>query len=173
MLRRKTTCERDSSFWLVSARRSRNDKSTTCPRRRARLTSPPRTEGPASAGAISVRRCLPLGRRRPIMTPTIAATAATTMRATVRRERFTVRRIGHVKLSGKNALVTGTSRGIGPAIARGLAAEGARVLCHARREADARARAEELGGVPIFGELSTEDGIASIAEQTIRAAPEL
>ena len=78
-----------------------------------------------------------------------------------------------MKLSGKNALVTGTSRGIGPAIARALTAEGARVLCHARREADARARAEELGGVPVFGELSTEDGIASIAEQTIRAAPEL
>jgi NAD(P)-dependent dehydrogenase (short-subunit alcohol dehydrogenase family) len=78
-----------------------------------------------------------------------------------------------VKLSGKNALVTGTSRGIGPAIASGLAAEGARVLCHARTEADARARAEELGGVPIFGELGTEDGIASIAEQVIAAAPEL
>jgi NAD(P)-dependent dehydrogenase (short-subunit alcohol dehydrogenase family) len=78
-----------------------------------------------------------------------------------------------VKLSGKNALVTGTSRGIGPAIARGLAAEGARVLCHARTEVDARERADELGGVPIFGELGTEDGIASIAEQVIAAAPEL
>jgi len=78
-----------------------------------------------------------------------------------------------VKLRGKNALVTGTSRGIGPAIARGLAAEGARVLCHARTEADARERADELGGVPIFGELGAEDGIASIAEQVIAAAPEL
>jgi NAD(P)-dependent dehydrogenase (short-subunit alcohol dehydrogenase family) len=78
-----------------------------------------------------------------------------------------------VQLSTKNALVTGTSRGIGPAIAKALAAEGARVLCHARREADARARAEELGGVPIFGDLSTQDGIRSIAEQTIAVAPEL
>jgi NAD(P)-dependent dehydrogenase (short-subunit alcohol dehydrogenase family) len=78
-----------------------------------------------------------------------------------------------VRLAGKNALVTGTSRGIGPAIANGLAAEGARVLCHARTESDARARAEELGGVPIFGELATEDGIASIAEQVIAAAPQL
>jgi NAD(P)-dependent dehydrogenase (short-subunit alcohol dehydrogenase family) len=78
-----------------------------------------------------------------------------------------------VRLSGKNALVTGTSRGIGPAIASALAAEGARVLCHARSEADARARAEELGGVAIFGELATEDGIASIAGQAIAAAPEL
>ena len=78
-----------------------------------------------------------------------------------------------MRLSGKNALVTGTSRGIGPAIASALAAEGGGVLCHARSEADARARAQELGGVPIFGELSTEDGIASIAEQAIASAPEL
>jgi NAD(P)-dependent dehydrogenase (short-subunit alcohol dehydrogenase family) len=78
-----------------------------------------------------------------------------------------------VRLSGKNALVTGTSRGIGPAIAAGLAAEGARVLCHARSEADARARADKVRGVPIFGELSTKEGIAFVAEQSIAAAPEL
>jgi NAD(P)-dependent dehydrogenase (short-subunit alcohol dehydrogenase family) len=78
-----------------------------------------------------------------------------------------------VKLSGKNALVTGTSRGIGPAIASALAAEGARVLCHARNEADARARADELRGIPIFGDLANEQGVASIAEQVIASAPEL
>jgi NAD(P)-dependent dehydrogenase (short-subunit alcohol dehydrogenase family) len=49
-------------------------------------------------------------------------------------------RIGCVRLSGKNALVTGTSRGIGPAIAGALAAEGARVLCHARSEAEEQER---------------------------------
>jgi NAD(P)-dependent dehydrogenase (short-subunit alcohol dehydrogenase family) len=78
-----------------------------------------------------------------------------------------------VKLSGKNALVTGTSRGIGPAIARALAAEGARVLCHARREAAARALADELAGVAIVGDLSTQQGVASVAEQAAAAAPEL
>jgi NAD(P)-dependent dehydrogenase (short-subunit alcohol dehydrogenase family) len=78
-----------------------------------------------------------------------------------------------VELARKNALVTGTSRGIGPAIARGLAAKGARVLCHARREEPARALAEELGGIPVVGELSTEEGIASVAEQVAAAAPEL
>lgn len=78
-----------------------------------------------------------------------------------------------LELTGRNALVTGTSRGIGPAIAAGLAAKGARVLCHARREEPARALAEELGGVPIVGELSTEEGIASIAEQTTAAAAQL
>jgi NAD(P)-dependent dehydrogenase (short-subunit alcohol dehydrogenase family) len=78
-----------------------------------------------------------------------------------------------VRLRGKNALVTGTSRGIGPAIARALAAEGARVLCHARREAAARALADELAGVAIFGDLSTQEGVASVAEQAAAAAPEL
>ncbi len=78
-----------------------------------------------------------------------------------------------MRLSGKNALVTGTSRGIGPAIARALAAEGARVLCHARKDADARALADALGGVAVIGDLSTANGIASVAEQTAAAAPEL
>jgi NAD(P)-dependent dehydrogenase (short-subunit alcohol dehydrogenase family) len=72
-------------------------------------------------------------------------------------------------LRGKCALVTGTSRGIGPAIARGLAANGARVLCHARH-ADARALADELGGVAIVGDLATDEGVASVAEQTLAAA---
>jgi len=76
-------------------------------------------------------------------------------------------------LSGRNTLVTGTSRGIGTAIARGLASAGARVLCHARTERDARALADELGGVAIVGDLSTEEGVASVAEQTIAAAPTL
>ena len=76
-------------------------------------------------------------------------------------------------LSGKNALVTGTSRGIGPAIARALAQEGARVLCHARRESDAGVLAEELGGVAIRGDLSTQQGVRSIAEQVSAAAPAL
>ena len=76
-------------------------------------------------------------------------------------------------LRGKNALVTGTSRGIGPAIARGLAAEGARVLCHARTDAAARALADELGGVAIVGDLATAEGVAAVAEQALAAAPVL
>ncbi|HUY47632.1 MAG TPA: SDR family NAD(P)-dependent oxidoreductase [Streptosporangiaceae bacterium] len=76
-------------------------------------------------------------------------------------------------LNGGNALVTGTSRGIGPAIARGLAREGARVLCHARRENDALALADELGGVAIVGDLSTEEGVRSVAGQVSAAAPQL
>jgi NAD(P)-dependent dehydrogenase (short-subunit alcohol dehydrogenase family) len=78
-----------------------------------------------------------------------------------------------VELDGRNALVTGTSRGIGPHIAGGLAALGARVLCHARREDDARERAAEVGGVPVWGDLAELDGVRSVASQTAAKAPAL
>ena len=48
-------------------------------------------------------------------------------------------------LSGRAAIVTGASRGIGLATARVLAAAGARVVMLARTERDLRARAAEIG----------------------------
>ncbi|MEO8483486.1 MAG: 3-oxoacyl-ACP reductase FabG [Acidobacteriota bacterium] len=52
-------------------------------------------------------------------------------------------------LANRVAVVTGGSRGIGRAIARDLAAAGARVaVCYRRREAEAQALVEELGGAP-------------------------
>jgi NAD(P)-dependent dehydrogenase (short-subunit alcohol dehydrogenase family) len=72
-----------------------------------------------------------------------------------------------------NALVTGTSRGIGRAIAIQLAAEGMRVLCHARSEEDARSLAAELGGHAIAGDLSTAEGVATVSRQAAAAAPAL
>ena len=49
-------------------------------------------------------------------------------------------------LTGRLALVTGSSRGIGWAIAQGLAGAGARVLLHGRNPEALRSRAAELGG---------------------------
>jgi NAD(P)-dependent dehydrogenase (short-subunit alcohol dehydrogenase family) len=71
-----------------------------------------------------------------------------------------------VALEGRNALVTGTSRGIGPHIAWGLAGLGARVLCHARREEDARRAAAEIGGIAVWGDLGGYDGVRQVAAAT-------
>jgi len=49
-------------------------------------------------------------------------------------------------LQGKHAIVTGGSRGIGKAIARELAREGADVAIVARNKADLEATARELAG---------------------------
>ena len=61
-------------------------------------------------------------------------------------------------LRGRTALVTGATRGIGLAIARALAAEGARIAVAARTEADVRRVAGELGGVPVAADLTTAEG---------------
>jgi 3-oxoacyl-[acyl-carrier protein] reductase len=61
-------------------------------------------------------------------------------------------------LAGKTALVTGATRGIGLAIARALAAEGARVAVAARTKADVERVAGEVGGVPVAGDLTTVEG---------------
>jgi 3-oxoacyl-[acyl-carrier protein] reductase len=74
-------------------------------------------------------------------------------------------------LAGKVALVTGASSGLGLAIARELAAEGARVAMAARRDEELRRRAAEItaeGGeaLPIAGDLA-ESGAA---ERFVRQA---
>jgi NAD(P)-dependent dehydrogenase (short-subunit alcohol dehydrogenase family) len=75
--------------------------------------------------------------------------------------------------TGRNVLITGTSRGIGRALATQFAAEGAQVLCHARDGASARALAAELGGLPLWGDLSSGPGVAAVAGQAAAAAPAL
>lgn len=73
-------------------------------------------------------------------------------------------------LSGKTALVTGASRGIGKAIALALASEGARVLVHygrSQQEADSVAAAirERGGDADVFGsDVSTVAGVHSLAK---------
>jgi hypothetical protein len=52
-------------------------------------------------------------------------------------------------LSGRTAIITGASRGIGLAIAQRLAADGANVVLTARKQESADAAAEQVGGSAI------------------------
>lgn len=73
-----------------------------------------------------------------------------------------------IDLSEKVAIVTGSGRGIGRAIAETLAAAGASVIIHYNRSAEAaRALAEKIGGSAIQADLSTAGGC-----QTLIAAAE-
>jgi NAD(P)-dependent dehydrogenase (short-subunit alcohol dehydrogenase family) len=71
------------------------------------------------------------------------------------------------------ALVTGTSRGLGYALAGALAGDGMHVLCHARGAADAERVAHEVGGVPVAGDLATRAGVGTVAATTASLAPKL
>lgn len=73
-----------------------------------------------------------------------------------------------LELKGKRALVTGSSSGIGEAIAKSLAAEGVSVVVHGRRQAEAKRVADEIGkaggkAVVAIGDLSTDAGADAVA----------
>jgi 3-oxoacyl-[acyl-carrier protein] reductase len=77
-----------------------------------------------------------------------------------------------LQLAGKIALVTGASRGIGKAIARGLAAEGARVALVARTETALREAAREIadrGGqaLAIQGDVTRPADLERIVSTTV------
>lgn len=74
-----------------------------------------------------------------------------------------------LNLHGKRALVTGSSSGIGEAIAKALAREGASVVVHGRKEGEAKRVAETIrkGGSPVavaLGDLATDEGARRVAE---------
>jgi NAD(P)-dependent dehydrogenase (short-subunit alcohol dehydrogenase family) len=73
-------------------------------------------------------------------------------------------------VSGKTALVTGGSRGIGLMIARGLVQAGARVIVSSRKTGDVEAAAQELAAIgdchAIPGDVSTPEGAAELAQAT-------
>jgi NAD(P)-dependent dehydrogenase (short-subunit alcohol dehydrogenase family) len=76
---------------------------------------------------------------------------------------------GLFDVSGKTALVTGGSRGIGLMIARGLIQAGARVIVSSRKtdalEAAARDLAEMGDCQAIAGDVSTPEGAAALADE--------
>jgi NAD(P)-dependent dehydrogenase (short-subunit alcohol dehydrogenase family) len=78
-------------------------------------------------------------------------------------------------LSGKVAVVTGGSRGIGFMIAQGLLRAGARVIVSSRKEAELTDAAERLRAdgdvVAIRSDLSTEGGCAALAAEVAEREP--
>ncbi|MFF7373225.1 SDR family NAD(P)-dependent oxidoreductase [Streptomyces tricolor] len=69
-----------------------------------------------------------------------------------------------LRLVGRRALVTGSSSGLGAAIARLLAAEGADVVVHGRDAARTREVADAVGAVAAaVGDLATDEGADAVA----------
>ena len=66
-------------------------------------------------------------------------------------------------LSGRTALITGGSRGIGKMIAAGYIAAGAKVYISARKEVACRQAAEELGCTALPADVSTLEGMEALA----------
>jgi NAD(P)-dependent dehydrogenase (short-subunit alcohol dehydrogenase family) len=74
-------------------------------------------------------------------------------------------------LKGRTALVTGSSRGIGLAVARAMAAAGARVVLNSRNPDAARAAAEQVGNgaVGLAADLGSPAGAARLVEGALDA----
>lgn len=79
-----------------------------------------------------------------------------------------------LQLNGKRALVTGSSAGIGEAIAKTLAAEGVKVVVNGRNTERAERVAEAIRGsggeaAVAVGDLSSDDGASDVVERALNA----
>jgi 3-oxoacyl-[acyl-carrier protein] reductase len=72
-------------------------------------------------------------------------------------------------LTGRRALVTGASAGLGDAIARALAAEGVRLALMARREAPLRALADTLGATAVPCDITDPAALDAGADAAVAA----
>src|SRR4051812_32513206 len=70
-------------------------------------------------------------------------------------------------LKGARALVTGGSAGLGAAVARALASEGAKVAVAARASEKLDAVAADIGGVALGVDLASADGPAEGVRQAV------
>ena len=70
-------------------------------------------------------------------------------------------------LSGKRALVTGASKGLGKAVATALRMEGAAVAICARDPDRIQAAASEIGALGIVGDLSAAHGVEPLLHEAI------
>ncbi len=75
-----------------------------------------------------------------------------------------------LQLKGRRALVTGSSSGIGEAIARMLASEGASVVVHGRNAERAEKVAAKIGAAGVaLGALSSDEGAAGVYTAAVKA----
>lgn len=75
-----------------------------------------------------------------------------------------------IELTGKNALITGSSRGVGQQIALGLAQKGCHIIVHGRTKASSKKTLEMLQDYDVktysvFGDLSNENEINNLIDQ--------
>ena len=69
-----------------------------------------------------------------------------------------------IEIAGAGVVVTGAGSGIGRALARGLAAAGARVVVNDLNVEAATAVAQEIGGYPHPGDVSTAPGVHDLID---------
>ncbi|MCL2395040.1 MAG: SDR family oxidoreductase [Acidimicrobiaceae bacterium] len=74
-----------------------------------------------------------------------------------------------LQLSGKRAVVTGGSRGIGLATAKKLIAEGARVVIMARTPETLKAAAEASGAVPVVVDTNEDESVRRAVAEAVDA----